>query len=99
MTTGKDPGELGVYGFSQRKSWNYFDDQLPSSKDIKALRIWDKLAKKGLSSCILSIPQTYPVKKINGTILSSILTPSDAKDKFYPSDFELSSDHIFDIDS
>ncbi|PCJ21056.1 MAG: hypothetical protein COB02_00265 [Candidatus Cloacimonadota bacterium] len=99
MTTGRDPGELGVYGFSQRNSWDYFDESLPSSKNIKFPRIWDKLAKKNLKSCILSIPQTYPVKKIEGVILSSILTPSDGENKLFPPEFNIEKDHIFDVDS
>ncbi|MCO4783810.1 MAG: alkaline phosphatase family protein [Candidatus Cloacimonetes bacterium] len=99
MTTGKDPGELGIYGFSKKQSWDYFDYTIPSSKDVRSPRIWDKLNENGLKSSALFVPQTYPVKKINGEMVSSILTPTGAPQAVYPEDFKIDQDFVFDIDN
>lgn len=99
MTTGKDPGELGIYGFSKKMSWDYFDYTTPSSRDVRAPRIWDQLTKQGLKSSALFIPQTYPVKELSGEMISSILTPKNSTKSTYPPDFELVKGFVFDIDS
>ena len=35
MTTGKDPGELGVYGFRNRRTYSYDSETLATSHDVR----------------------------------------------------------------
>ncbi|MBT3786055.1 hypothetical protein HOF92_13855 [bacterium] len=74
VTTGKDPGELGTYGFRNRSSRGYLEYEISSSKRIKYPRIWDQV-EEGEKAFVLGVPQTYPPSKIAGTLVSGILTP------------------------
>ena len=84
MLSGKDPGELGVYGFRNRADYSYERMQIASSLSIKAPRVWDILGQHGLRSVVVGVPQTYPVRPINGWLVSSFLTPPSARQWTYP---------------
>ena len=85
MTTGSDPGELGIYGFRHRKIGTYDDKYLALSDAVKKERIWEKLGRKGKKVIVLGVPQTFPVMKgVNGYLVSSFLTPSTASDYTWP---------------
>ena len=75
MTTGFDPGVLGVYGFHNRRSRAYGDERIATALDVSRPRIWERLGEAGLRSVVVGVPQTFPPKPIHGTILSGILTP------------------------
>ncbi len=83
ITTGRDPGELGVYGFRNRRSQQVMDYGLASSSQIRYPRIWDRLGP-GRRSFVMGVPQTFPIKPINGTILAGILTPGLKSDWVLP---------------
>ncbi len=72
MSTGKTPGELGIYGFTNKKVGSY-ETFLPDSSAVTAMRAWDYLAASGLSSIILAMPQTAPARPINGLMFAEQL--------------------------
>ncbi|MCP4676089.1 MAG: phosphodiesterase [Deltaproteobacteria bacterium] len=75
MTTGKDPGELGVYGFRNRRVGSYGMD-LVSPSIVSHPRLWDLAASAGLSSVVVSVPLTYPPRAHPGGVMTScFLTP------------------------
>ncbi len=84
MTSGKTPGELGVYGFRNRKSYNYDDKFVADGRAIKIPRLWDILTAAGKKSIVIGVPQTYPPKAINGYLVSGILTPPGAVNFTWP---------------
>ena len=84
MATGKKAGTLGLYGFRHRKENSYNDFWIASSYSIKEKKIWDILGEHGLSSCILGIPPTYPVQKINGCLVSGFITPGTSSEYTFP---------------
>ncbi|MFX1453342.1 MAG: alkaline phosphatase family protein [Promethearchaeota archaeon] len=84
MSTGKKAGTLGLYGFRHRKSNSYDDFWIATSQKIKEPKVWDIIAKKGLKSCILGIPPTYPVQPINGWAVSGFITPDITSEYTYP---------------
>ncbi len=84
MLTGKDPGELGIYGFRNRADYSYERMQIASSLAVKHPRVWDVLTQHGLSSVVVGVPQTYPVRPLNGWMVSSFLTPPSARQWTYP---------------
>jgi len=88
MLSGKSPGELGVYGFRNRKSWAYDSHKIATSLAIKSPRIWDVLSEHNLSSSVIGVPQTFPIKPLNGTMVSGLLTPDIDSPCTYPEDLK-----------
>ena len=84
MATGKKAGTLGLYGFRHRKSNTYNDFWIASSYNIKEPKVWDIIAKKGLKSCVLGLPPSYPPQKINGCLVSGFITPDSKSEFTYP---------------
>lgn len=84
MVTGKDPGELGFYGFRNRKDYSYDNLFFANSTAVKEPTIWNILSKNRKSSIVLGVPQTYPVKPIRGVLVSSFLAPDETAEFTYP---------------
>ncbi|GAC91758.1 putative cytochrome p450 hydroxylase [Anoxybacillus flavithermus NBRC 109594] len=85
MVTGLNPGQLGCYGFRNRKDYSYDGYSLAYSNTIKAKRVWEILGEHGLKSIILGVPQTYPVQPAPNTLLvSCFLTPDTEHTYTYP---------------
>ena len=82
MCTSQDPGSLGVYGFRNRVDHSYEKLAFANSASIKALAIWDQLAREGKKSIIVGVPPNFPPRKINGISIGCFLTPDPAKDEF-----------------
>lgn len=81
MTSSKDPGTLGFYGFRNRKDYSYDNRYIATSLAVKEKRVWDILGEAGKQCVVVGVPQTYPVKPINGWLISSFLTPSTTNPK------------------
>src|SRR5512139_3035796 len=47
MTTGKDPGTLGIYGFRNRQDHSYDGLTMVTSLSVKEERLWDILSRTG----------------------------------------------------
>lgn len=71
--TGVNPGKHGVFDFVDQKG------KLVNSTKIVQPKIWQIIAKTGLRSCVINMPVTYPVKAINGVLISSFLTPPNER--------------------
>ncbi len=75
MFSGRDPGQLGIYGFRNRSDHSYTGLRIASSKSVTAPLLWDIAGKAGLSSIVFAVPLTYPPRPINGSMISCFLTP------------------------
>jgi len=75
MTTGKDPGELGLYGFRNRRDYDYRGLVTANAAQVEARRVWDYLDEAGKTSILLGIPQTYPPRPHRGITISGFLAP------------------------
>jgi len=84
MATGKDAGEQGIYGFRHRKPGTYNDMWLSMADRFKEPAIWDIIGEKGLRSCLVSVPPSYPPMPLNGERVSCFMTPGPEKDYTYP---------------
>ena len=72
MVSGRDPGELGLYGFRNRIPGDY----ALSVSDARALevpRIWDVLSEAGRTVATLYVPLTSPPRPVNGVMVSCFL--------------------------
>lgn len=81
MTSGKDPGVLGFYGFRNRADYSYDNRYIATGLAVKEKRIWDMLGEAGKECILVGVPQTYPVRPVNGHLVSSFLTPSTTNPK------------------
>ena len=82
MATSQDPGSLGVYGFRNRVDYSYDKLSFANSASIKALAIWDQLAREGKRSIIVGVPPNYPPRRIHGISVGCFLTPDTTKSDF-----------------
>lgn len=84
LTTGKDPGELGVYGFNRRLSRDSLEADVNSSAQVIYPRIW-QLLPQGKNSFVWGVPQTYPHYARPGSIQGGcILNGSRSADYVFP---------------
>lgn len=84
MTTGKDPGELGIYGFRNRMSHGYEEMAVLDSTHVCAPRIWDYLEEADKSSILIGIPQTFPPKPHNGVTIADFRDSGGSSRFIYP---------------
>lgn len=77
MMTSKDPGQLGVYGFRNRKDYSYHSFQLTTSHSFTEPAVWDILSQQGRRVILLSVPPSFPPKPVNGDLVSCFMTPAD----------------------
>lgn len=77
MTTGRDPGELGIYGFRNRVPQSY-EQTTARAESVREKRIWDFLGEQGYRVAPLFVPLTYPAPSVRGVSASGFLTPEGA---------------------
>ncbi|MFQ6079469.1 MAG: alkaline phosphatase family protein, partial [Thermodesulfobacteriota bacterium] len=105
MMTSKDPGELGVYGFRNRKDHSYNNLVFATSSYVREQTVWDYLSRAGRRVVVLGVPQTFPPKKVNGCMISCFLTPSKQSSFTFPAELKeevlrvADGDYIFDVDN
>ena len=103
MMSSRDPGELGFYGFRNRKDYSYDGYALANSTAVRVPRIWDHLGREGLRSILLGVPQTYPPRPIRGEMVTCFLTPSTECEYTYPPSLKdeverVSGGYILDVE-
>ncbi len=76
MMSSKDPGQLGFYGFRNRKDHSYDGYDFANSAQVQEPPLWDLLGAPGKRSLVLGVPQTYPPRPIDGEMVTCFLTPS-----------------------
>jgi predicted AlkP superfamily phosphohydrolase/phosphomutase len=86
MMSSKDPGTLGIYGFRNRRDYSYDNLYIATGAAVKEPRVWDILGEAGKRNVLIGVPQTFPIRPINGVTVSSFLTPSLESGFTYPSE-------------
>ena len=76
MMSGRDPGELGVYGFRNRVDRSYGRMVVADSRAIRFPRLWDILGEAGWRVAVIGVPGAYPPSAVNGALVSCFLAPS-----------------------
>ncbi len=84
MLSSRDPGQLGFYGFRNRADYSYERMTIATGSAVKADRVWDILSRLGRQVVVVAVPQTYPVRPVNGCLISCFLTPSTHSQYTYP---------------
>ena len=104
MMSSKDPGQLGCYGFRNRRTYTYDGYVLTNSNAIKHDRVWDILSRAGKQVILLGVPQTYPPRPINGHMVTCFLTPWRDSTYTYPASLKpeierVADGYVFDVDN
>ncbi|HUT20611.1 MAG TPA: alkaline phosphatase family protein [Anaerolineae bacterium] len=88
MLSGRDPGELGCYGFRNRADRSYEQMDIATADKVGYPRVWDWVTDAGGQAIVVGVPQTYPVRPIDGIMVSSFLTPSTLSAYTHPPSFK-----------
>ncbi len=96
MLSSKDPGVLGIYGFRNRTDYSYEKMSIATGAAVKEKRVWEYLGEAGKQSIVVGVPQTYPIKPMNGYLISSFLTPSVQKQYTHPHELRYEIDRILE---
>ncbi len=62
-TTGKDAGELGLYGFRNRVPGTY-TMRTATSDDVRFPHVWDRVIARGGRAAALFVPPSYPSRVV-----------------------------------
>ncbi|MCF8043304.1 MAG: alkaline phosphatase family protein [Desulfarculaceae bacterium] len=84
MATGQDPGQLGIYGFRNRREPSYGPPATAAAEWVDAPRLWDAASGAGLTSVVLGWPLTFPAAPLKGAMVSGPLTPPGAEGGVWP---------------
>ena len=81
--TGKNAGKHGIFDFMYREPHSYsFAPTNASRRDSADL--WEILSRHSLKVGVLNAPVTFPVRPVNGFLVSGFLTPSAEANYTYP---------------
>jgi predicted AlkP superfamily phosphohydrolase/phosphomutase len=103
MTTGKDPGQIGLYGFRNRRDHGYGPYAIADSLCVHEETVWDILARESKRVVLLGVPPSYPPRPVAGCLVSCFLTPSTAASFTHPATLteevhRVAGGYVFDVD-
>src|SRR5258708_3063906 len=75
MSTSRDPGLLGVYGFRNRVDRSYDRQAMVESRTVGELSIWDQVPREEKRSIPAGVPTGYPARKVNAAAAGCFFTP------------------------
>jgi|KBSMisStaDraftv2_1062788.scaffolds.fasta_scaffold61704_2 predicted AlkP superfamily phosphohydrolase/phosphomutase len=84
MMSSRTPGDLGIYGFRNRADHSYDGLFIANGAAVKEPRLWDIVGRRGMRSIVLGVPGTFPVRPLNGVMVSCFLTPSTQSQYTFP---------------
>jgi len=82
--TGKNPGKHGIFNFGYYGNDSY-DTKLVNSLIRKGKSFWSILGEYGKRVGIINVPVTYPPEKVNGFLISGLMSPDVNEKICYPS--------------
>ena len=85
IVTGCGPGKHGIYDFFRTDTCS---KKLISGLDRRVPAIWNLLTDDSKKSIVVNVPGTYPPEKIDGVMVTGLLTPSLESEYTYPSELK-----------
>ncbi|HDJ96644.1 MAG TPA: hypothetical protein ENG45_01055, partial [Candidatus Aenigmarchaeota archaeon] len=99
FATGVNPGKHGIFDFKKWDREEYCKSEIVSSYDVRAPRIWEILELYGKKCGVVNLPLTYPPQRIDGFMISGMLTPPSSENFTYPPELkEELEDYKIDIE-
>jgi predicted AlkP superfamily phosphohydrolase/phosphomutase len=80
--TGMNPGEHGIYGFMELNRNNY-SYTFPSFRTLPVKPVWEEIGSQKKRSIIINLPNTYPVRPLNGILVCGFVA-LDLEKAVYP---------------
>ncbi len=74
--TAKHPGRHGLYDFTKTNP-ETGDKEFVNFSDVHSDTLWSVLTKNGKKVCSINVPLTYPMPKIDGYLISGLMSPPD----------------------
>ncbi len=85
MFTGKNPGKLGMYGFTTIRPNQQYELGIHNSVDYHSASLWKILNDYGKEVGLLNVPMTFPPHKVNSFMVCGIGSPETRKSNYtYP---------------
>ena len=84
MMSSQDPGQLGIYGFRNRKDHSYVGYSIANAAVLTKDAAWDILGRAGKDVIVLGVPPSYPPRPLNGIQVGCFLTPNTRKTYTHP---------------
>jgi len=75
LTTGRNPGATGVYGFQDREVGSY-DTYVPNRSNVRADRVWDRIEAADRNATVMNVPVTFPPQRNVQRMVSGFLCPT-----------------------
>lgn len=102
--TSQDPGQLGIYGFRNRKDHSYGGLAMANSSAVRADAVWDIAGRAGRDVILVAVPPAFPPKPVRGCMVGCFLTPSTESEYTYPAELKgeiarVASDYKVDVDN
>jgi len=87
MSTGKNPGQHGVFEFRRRNG--YKTNLITKNTSPYAEPIWSILSRTRAKVAIVNVPFTYPPDEVNGVMISGLMTPGVNTEFVYPKELKI----------
>jgi len=87
MVSGRDAGELGLYGFRNRVV-GQTGLRMVNSDDVRVKRVWDWLGEHGHRVAPLFVPLTSPPTPVRGHMVSGFMWPGGDAPWCFPRELE-----------
>ena len=87
MVSGRDAGELGLYGFRNRVPGGT-GLRLADGNDVRVKRVWDWLGEHGHRVAPLFVPLTSPPSPVRGQMVSGFMHPGGETPWCFPRSLE-----------
>lgn len=88
MATSQDPGQLGFYGFRNRRDHSYDGLTYANFQALRVPAVWDIVGAAGKRVVVVGVPPTYPPKPVNGCLISCFLAPDTNAEFTYPAELK-----------
>lgn len=75
FSTGKNPGKHGLVDFVYFPNHGY-RVTIANSTTREAATVWNLLSDRGMRVGVVSVPMTYPPEKVNGVMVTDMMTPN-----------------------
>jgi len=85
--TGKNPGKHGIFDFIKITGAD-MGRRVISYNDIEERTLWSILSDAGKKVIVINFPITYPPPKVEGFLVSGMMTPLQANRFTYPASFQ-----------
>jgi len=100
LVTGEQPGSHGIVGFAAPFTGEYAR-KVVNSGSVASPTVWEIAGRHAARCLVVNVPLTYPVRPVNGILVSGMLTPEGASFT-HPPEFQeklsrIQPDYVIDL--